>query len=329
MRKPAAISIIALLGVLATAAPAVGQEQPRQTYSAAFTTTEPGAPTGLRQEIHYVNPEDPDGKPYSVAEIVFVLPEGTRIDTSVPPQCKASDAELQVEGADACPPETKVGRGALSADTGAGAGPFPRVVESDVTFFNNQDELILFAETTNTPGPQPIRVASRIEVQGRTTISRVPPLPGAPPPDPFLAIKDVFNELDPISTGRGRDRRAYIATPPTCPESGQWTITATFTYRDGVKQTMRSDTPCTSRAALPPEDGDQEAGEDGDADQGTGDDGEEVTRPPAERFPRGGVETGTGSTAGSEAHTADLAAAAGAALTALIAAGIGMRRLIG
>lgn len=319
MRKPAAISIIALLAVLVTAAPAVGQDQPRQTYSAAFTTTEPGASTGLRQEIHYVNPDDPDGKPHAVAEIVFLLPEGARIDTSVPPQCQASEAAFQLEGADACPPETKVGRGALSADTGAGTGPLPRVHETDVTFFNNQDELILFAETTNTPGPQPIRLASRIEVIGRSLISRVPPLPAAPPPDPFLAIKDVFNELDAISTGRGRDRRAYITTPPTCPESGQWTITATFTYRDGVTQTMRSDTPCSSRADPPPEDG----------DQGTGEDGDEVTRPPAEGFPRGGVETGTGATAGSEADIGDLAAGAGAALTALIAAGIGMRRLTG
>ena len=320
MPKRAATSIIALLAVLATAAPAVGQEQPRQTYSAEFTTAKPGAPTGLRQEIHYVNPDDPDGKPYAVAEIVFVLPKGTRYDTSVPPQCQASDAEFQLQGADACPPETKVGTGALSADTGVGAGPLPRVVETDVTFFNNQDELILFAEATNTPGPQPIRVASRIEVQGRSLISRVPPLPGAPPPDPFLALKDVFNELDAISTGRGRNRRAYITTPPTCPESGKWTITATLTYRDGVTQTMRSDTPCTRRADPPPA-RDRESGEDGD--------GEQSPRPPAERFPRGGVDTGIGPTAGSAADLADLAAAAGAALTVLIAAGIGMRRLIG
>jgi hypothetical protein len=250
MRKPAFSSIIALLAVLATAAPAVGQQQSRQTYSAEFTTREPGAPTGLRQWIHYVNPGDPDGKPYAVSEITFVLPEGSRYDTSVPPQCKASEAEFQLEGAAACPPETKVGTGALSADTGLPAGPFPRIAETNVTFFNNQDQLILFAETTNVPGP-PIRIVSRIEVQGGSSTSRVPPLPGAPPPEPYLAIKDVFNELNEISTGSGSDRRAYITTPPTCPESGRWTIAATFTYRDGVTQTERSDIPCTRGAASP------------------------------------------------------------------------------
>jgi hypothetical protein len=249
MRKAAFSWVFALLAALVVAAPAVGQEGSRQEYRSEFTTTQPGAPTGWRQWIRYVNPGDPNGKPYAVAEIVFQLPEGTRIDTSVPPQCKASDGELQMQGAAACPPETKVGVGTLTADTGSPAGPLPRVVETNVTFFNNQDQIILFAETTNFPGPQPVRIASRVEVQGSTTISRVPPIPAAPPPEPFLALKDVFNELNVITVGSGSSRRAYITTPPTCPPSGKWTFTTTFTYRDGVKQPVQSDTPCTPGAA--------------------------------------------------------------------------------
>ena len=244
------MAALVIAGAVALAIPATAASQApgdRQIYEAELTNQAPGSSTGLRQRITYVNPTDPNGKPHAVAEIVFSLPEGTRIDTTAPAQCGASEVEFQLQGAAACPPESRVGSGALTADTGLALGAFPRVIETVVTFFNNQDELILFAESTNTPGP-PIRVASRIQVRGTTFSSSVPPIPGAPPPDPFLAVKDVFNELDPITVSRQGRSAAYITTPDTCPASGQWTITAAFTYRDGVTQNEEVQTPC-ARAA--------------------------------------------------------------------------------
>lgn len=238
LATPALIAAVAAVAAVIAAAPAAHAEERRQTYSAKLTTERPGSATGLRQQIRYRNPADPAAKPHSVARVVFRLPAGSQIDTSVPPQCDASEAQFQAKGRDACPPETQVGTGGLSADTGLSAGDLPRVVETDVSFFNNHDELILFAESTNTPVP--IRVASRIEVSGRELVSTVPPLPGAPPPDPFLALKDVTNSLDRIQTDDG----AYITAPPRCRKGGKWTITAEFTYRDGVSQTEKASTPC-------------------------------------------------------------------------------------
>ena len=38
-------------------------------------------------------------------------------------------------------------------------------------------------------------------------------------------------------------RQTYFTTPPTCPASGAWTNTATFTYEDGSSdQPRRHDT---------------------------------------------------------------------------------------
>lgn len=238
----ALVGAVAILSAASTADFALAQS--RQSYGAQLTSDRPGSPTGFEQTIRYANPEAPDGKPFAVAEIAFSLPPGAVIDTSAPARCGAADAAFQLEGADACPPGTQVGTGSLSLDFGAGMDPVPRVVENGVTFFNAEDELILFSESTNT-GEPPIRNASRVEVvDGRTFVSRVPPLPAAPPPDPFAAVKEVTNRLGA--------REAYITTPPTCPAGGQWVITARFTYRDGVVETARSTTPCVARRATSP-----------------------------------------------------------------------------
>jgi hypothetical protein len=233
--------------VLAASAPGPAGAQNRQVYEAQLTSDRPGAPTGFAQTIRYRNPQDAGAKPFAVAEILFSLPEGATIDTSVPPQCDANEAELQLQGAEACPPATAVGVGSLSLDFGAAVPPLPRVIENDVRFFNNEDELILFSESTNT-GEPPVRNASRVAVDGRTFTSRVPPLPAAPPPDPFAAVKDVVNRLDVVTRGAAGATRAYITTPPTCPASGRWTISARFTYRDGVVETAESGTPCIAEA---------------------------------------------------------------------------------
>lgn len=262
--------LLATLLLGGAAIPVTAGAQARQTYEAELTSRDPGSPTGLRQTIAYANPDDREGKPFAVEQILFRLPEGARIDTSVPPACTAADAQFQLEGADACSPETRVGTGGLSIDFGAAAGPIPRVVENDVTFFSNRGQLILFSESTNTPGP-PVRNAARIEVEERSFVSRVPPLPGAPPPEPFAAVTDVLNVLDLVVTGSGPARRGYITTPPDCPPSGHWTLSATFTYRDGVAQTEESATPCAAsrrrtRDSAPDEDGGKAPRDEGRSD---------------------------------------------------------------
>jgi hypothetical protein len=228
---------IAVAVSLVAAPPAHSQTYER--FSGTFTSETPGASTGYRLSIEYMNPADPQAKPYAVQQVVQTLHAGARIDTSVPPRCDAQDAELMAEGTSACPPETRIGGGELDVDSGVGAGPLPRLIENRVTFFNADRMLILLTESTNTQGV-PVRSASRVQVGERTFTSEVPPIPAAPPPDPFLAIKRVRVALDAVTAG-GRN---FITTPSSCPGSGAWTNSAKFTYRNGATYTENSPSAC-------------------------------------------------------------------------------------
>ena len=235
-----AMPIAAVAAMLVTAAGTPeASAQSRQSFSGTFTTQAPGSSSGYKLSIDYVDPQNPGGKPYAVERIVQRLHPGTRIDTSVPPRCEASDAQLVSQGEAGCPSTSRVGGGRLDADTGMGAGSVPRVIESRVVFFNAEDELILFTESTNAGDP-PIRTSGRVQVGPGTLTSMVPPVPGSPPPDSFLALKRVRVALEPVTREVDGRRRAFITTPAVCPPARRWLAQASFTYRDGVTQTAAS-----------------------------------------------------------------------------------------
>jgi hypothetical protein len=78
----------------------------------------------------------------------------------------------------------------------------------------------------------------------------VPALPGTPPDGG--ALKRVRFTDFPIVERSGAARRAYTTTPRRCPRSGRWINRISFTYRDGVSQSVRSPSRCSRRAARQP-----------------------------------------------------------------------------
>lgn len=238
MRRTACTLSIGALVAFLLSAPAA-HAQARQAFEGALTSDTPATSSGYRLSIDYFDPANPQGKPYAVQQIVQTLHPGTRLDTSVPARCDASDAELMAQGESACPSSTRVGGGTLDADSGAAGGATPRVIQSRVTFFNAANTLILFTESTNAGNP-PIRTSGRVLIGERTMTSEVPPVPGTPPPDPFLAIRKVRVSLDEVSAGS----RAFIRTPATCPVARRWTTNGRFTYRDGQSQVALSSAAC-------------------------------------------------------------------------------------
>jgi hypothetical protein len=235
----AAIAAMALAGGAAADAAV-----PRQVGSLTYTSTVPGASTGLVLNFVFQNPENPSQKPHAVAKMVVHSPAGSHIDTSVPPQCHASDAQLMLQGAAACPPDSKIGTAVAISDTG-GSGPFPRYTQTDITDFNNQDEILAVGQNEDIPALRPV---DHTKIQGNTTTTNFPPIPGAPPPDPFTPFKSLHFEFSPYTRGG----RAYNRTPPSCPSVGYWTMTLEFTYRDGVTQSVESHSPCTRASTHKP-----------------------------------------------------------------------------
>ena len=227
---------------LAVAVPAVALAQAgsRQTATLTFDQQRPGGGTGSSLAIDYMNPDDPEAKAPAVQKVVIEFPPGTAIDDSVPERCDASDQELIATGRGACPEGSVLGGGELDVDTGI-EGP-GRILASKVTMFNNDDQLILFLESTTNPR----RLVTRGRIEGTTLTTEVPPTPGGPP-DGIAAIKRVRLRVDPYPNGRGD----YLRTPPSCPPGGAWTTSLTFTYRDGQSQALTSASPCAQDPAAP------------------------------------------------------------------------------
>jgi RTX calcium-binding nonapeptide repeat (4 copies) len=214
----------------------VAQTGSRQTAEATFVEQRPGVPTALTFRVDYVNPDDPDGKPPAVRTVVETLAQGAHFDTSVPERCAASDAQLMLQGESACPPGSKVGTGYIRIDTGF---PEPnRFIEVDVVFLNNADQLIFLSTDRDTGA----RVVARATIQGGRLTSSAPPLPGTPPDGGTIDV--VQTQLDSISRNVGGETRGYITTPPQCPPSRAWVNSLSFTYADGVTQSVESPSPC-------------------------------------------------------------------------------------
>ncbi|MFL5825091.1 MAG: hypothetical protein ACJ76V_01060 [Thermoleophilaceae bacterium] len=201
-----------------------------------FTSSLPGASTGTVLDVQFQNPSDPNLKPYAVQTMVIRGPRGTVVDTTVPPQCHATDAEIMLEGPAACPANSQIGSGFAVSDQGGG-GPGSRYSNTTLTHFNNQDEVVGIGVNDDVPA---IKTIDRTTLDGRTSTSNFPLIPGVPPPEPYTPVQRLYIQFPPYE----RDGRAYHLTPPSCPASGHWTFKIVFTYRDGVTQSLESPSPC-------------------------------------------------------------------------------------
>jgi hypothetical protein len=230
-----ALGALFLLGIVAVSAG--DPSTSRQTAKLIFGKQRPGVASGVRVDIDYVNPDDPAAKPPAVRRVVEQFAQGARIDTAAPELCTASDAELMALGESACPPGSKVGEGVVTVDTGI-PGP-GRIVTADVDFFNNTNQLIYLNTVRGTGARSVIRAA----VGSNTVVTDVAMLPGTPPDGGAIDVVHVsFPRLV-------RNGRAYLTTPPRCPPSRRWINQVSFTYGDGVTQTVNSPSLCKPAVA--------------------------------------------------------------------------------
>jgi hypothetical protein len=244
----AVVTIAAALAAFAFNAMPAGAAGRRQTATLSYTSQVPGTPTGFVGDMRFQNPDNPGLKPHTLRRMVVRAAVGGIIDTTAPPQCHASDAQLMIQGPAACPRNSQIGWGVTVSDNGAG-GPFPRYTEAMITSFNNQDEVVGVGVPKQLPA---FKLIVRTKIQGRTSTTDFPPFPGVPPPDPFTPFKRLYMVMNRYE----RNGRAYARTPPRCPRRGYWTITGEFTYVDGVEQAVKSRSPCVPGAgssSVPPD----------------------------------------------------------------------------
>lgn len=243
-----AAAVVALLPAAARALPGSG---PHETVDVTASTTHVATPTALGYAATYRNPADPAADPPALRRLVITLPAGTRIDTTVPAVCSATDEQIRLLGDAACPAGSRVGSGEATADVlGIGRMTFA------TTLFNGPDQQIEVIESGNALGSNG---AVRTYIHGTTLDGPVPTcLTGGSPPTgcPFDQVTLLANHLtaDALTVGEGAQRRSYGTTPPTCPSSGAWETPVTLTYADGTVETVVTTQPCdrATAATAPP-----------------------------------------------------------------------------
>src|SRR2546421_12114942 len=95
-KSVAATSVATLLLALPAGAWAIPGSGPHETVDVTTSTKQPNISAGFGYAATYHAAGNPDADPPALRHLVIQLPSGTRIDTSVPGQCTASDIEIKL-----------------------------------------------------------------------------------------------------------------------------------------------------------------------------------------------------------------------------------------
>jgi hypothetical protein len=212
---------------LALAATAIASTQFASTFQMAYSAQKPNSSSGLDTLMTWSDPGEPAGKPKGLKRIKFKFHPGTKFDTKALRACKTSDAAVLRLGIAACPASTRVGRGSTHAI--AGTVPFQTVVH----FFNAKKQIIVLVTVEKRS-----LIVFRDDVRGGTIVVNLK-IPSG------VSLTSLHVQFFRHSRKVGRKRHTYMRTPPTCPASGQWVTSTTFTYTDGSSQQLTGGTPCT------------------------------------------------------------------------------------
>ena len=224
-----------VLVALAVAAPALARpvKMRHGTVEDRFTTKAPGAPSGFTYHGAYHAAGDAKAPPPYLRQMTFYTAPGQRYDTSAAPRCTASDTELAIRGAAACPAGSRLGGGTV---VGMFMGQ-SSTLKAD--FFNAPGEQIILARSPVFASVSRGKIAADQSVTYRAPTC-YPYLVQAPcPVDNALQVGSDM-KVKPNALGG----RTYQRTPPSCPRSGHWTTPIKFWWKDGTTDLVRTTQPC-------------------------------------------------------------------------------------
>lgn len=234
MRRRLGVFVAGAVALAVGAGTVQGGETDRATYDFTLGTKRPESPSALSIHVQFRQPEDPDAKPPALDSAVLGLPRGMVIDDEAVPRCDATDDDFQLQGRNACPPETEVGQGAVTVMMGLPADP----QTLDIVAFNGDGELV---EVVFFPGGVMAGI-DRVAIEDGRLVPH-PPAPPGGPPDGRTAIRELKIEI-PRRIGPTGD--PYVTTPTRC-RRGAWTSRAQFGFADGGETFVASQTPCRPR----------------------------------------------------------------------------------
>ena len=238
MTRRGAISLLVVASACAWPGSAAAEPVsfPHGTIDHQFTTKQPNAPTGSSFKGFYHAANNPNGDPPYMRKMAFYPPPGMRYDTSVPERCTASDLQLQLERAAACPAGSRLGGGNAR-------GKFMgQETLLEVEVFNNTGEQVMLIHTPM------IATVSRGRLAPDGTVEYASPTcyPALVtcPADTALQLGSSVSSPPYV-----RDGRSYATTPPKCPKAGSWSASVRFWWADGTEDTAVTKQPCTRPAA--------------------------------------------------------------------------------
>ncbi len=227
--------VILLAGAVGLAASTVALASPQfvSTFAGTYTAQTPSTSSGLEALSTWSDAGEPGGKPKEVQRIKVIFAPGTKLDTRALPVCKASAEDVANLAVRACPARTKLGevRG-QGVYAGSGA-PF----NTFATLFNAKRQIIVVVTLDNAKGRLLTNFRDDVKRSSITINLKV---------GKGISLVRFQARVPPHVRKRGKKRRVYFTTPPSCPASGVWTTTVVFTYRDGSTEQRSAPSPCHS-----------------------------------------------------------------------------------
>lgn len=239
MRQVFGVGLVVAL-LCPAAASALPGSGPHETIDIRLSTKHTNTSSALTYGASYHAANNPQGDPPSLRRLVIRASKGLRIDTTVRPECRATDAEFKNKGKAACPAASNIGSGFANLKT---LGLFTS--RFDATIFaapRAQAEIVQSGGMTFAVARTFFRNDGTVEGPVPTCIAGGSPPDGCPTDESALLSQSLTTRA--ISTGHGARRRNYLTTPKTCPRSRVWRTPVTLYYADGTVETVVTRQPC-------------------------------------------------------------------------------------
>jgi hypothetical protein len=232
MPRTRAILFLGAVGLIASTA-AVASPQFVSTFAGTYSAQTPGTSSGFDALATWSDPGEPGGKPKEVRKIKVLFNPGGKLDVRALPACKASAEDIAIHAVRACPAKTKLGEVRGQGVYAGSTAPF----NTFATLFNARRQIIVVVTLDNARGRLLTSFRDDVERDSITVNLKI---------GKGISLVRFQAHVPPHvrKAKKGRKRRVYFTTPPTCPASGAWTTTFVFSYRDGTSDQHSSPSPC-------------------------------------------------------------------------------------